>query len=282
LQRLETRSIKTIAITGATSGIGLATAEALLSKGNQLIFLARNLEKAKKLIQNLPNPENVKLIECDLAKLASVKKAGEELSKIVDKLDVLINNAGGTFKERTETKDGIEMHLAVNHISHFLLVKTCYQLLEKSNTKIINVSSEAHRAAKIDFSDFNMSKNYGAIKAYGNVKLYNILFTKSLVDRGFNAYALHPGVIDSNFGDELPGFLKVLWKLGKPFMKTTTEGAATSVYLAEVELNQDKNGGYFKNKKLFKESSTAKSKSVREKLWAKSEELIAEKMQAKK
>ncbi|SMG52090.1 NAD(P)-dependent dehydrogenase, short-chain alcohol dehydrogenase family [Marivirga sericea] len=265
---------KTIAITGATSGIGLSTSEELLKKGHQLIFLVRNTKKAEEVIANWANKGNVIIIKCDLADLKSVRKAGEELLQKTDKLDVLINNAGGTFTERLESKDGFELHLAVNHLGHFLLTKILMSLLEKNNTKVINVSSEAHRAGKPDWSDLNLRKKYSTISGYGNAKLYNVLFTKSLADKGLTSYALHPGVIDSGFGDQLPGFFKLMWKLGKPFMKTTREGASTSIYLATNELSTDKNGGYFKDKKVSKASSLANSQAARDRLWEESEEMI--------
>jgi len=265
---------KTIAITGATSGIGLATSEVLLEKGHHLIFLVRNVQKAKDVISAWEKKENVNIIHCDLADLESPRKAGEELLQKTDILDVLINNAGGTFNERLESKDGFELHLAINHLGHFLLTKTIMPLLEKSNTKVINVSSEAHRAGNPDWSDLNLKKSYSAIKGYGNAKLYNILFTKSLVDRGLTSYALHPGVIDSGFGDSLPAFFKILWKLGKPFMKSTREGASTSIYLTTNDLSAEKNGAYFKDKKVKKASSIANSKAARERLWEESEKMI--------
>ncbi len=193
----------TIAITGATSGIGFETAKAILEKGHKVIFLIRNIEKAESLIENIPQKENITLIACDLADLASVKQASLKLMETKEQLDVLINNAGGTFNGRYESKDGFELHLAVNHFGHFLLVKNCFDYLKKCNTKIVNVSSEAHRAGHLDFSDLNQEKKYSGIKAYGNAKLCNILFTKSLADKGLTSYALHPGVIDSGFGDNL-------------------------------------------------------------------------------
>ena len=265
---------KTIAITGATSGIGLATSKVLLEKGNHLIFLVRNTEKAEKLIADWDKKENVSIIECDLADLTSVRKAGEKLLEKPKTLDVLINNAGGTFNERLESKDGFELHLAVNHLGHFLLAKILMPLLEKSKTKIINVSSEAHRAGKPDWSDLNLQKKYSTILGYGNAKLYNVLFTKSLADKGLTSYALHPGVIDSGFGDSLPGFFKLMWKLGKPFMKTTREGASTSIYLATNKLSADKNGAYFKDKKVTKASAAANSQAARDRLWEESEKMI--------
>ncbi|ADR22273.1 short-chain dehydrogenase [Marivirga tractuosa] len=265
---------KTIAITGATSGIGLATSEELLKKGHHLIFFVRNTEKAQQLIAKWDKKENVKIIKCDLADLKSVRQAAEELLEKMDQLDVLINNAGGTFNERFESKDGFELHLTVNHLGHFLLTKILMPLLEKSNTTVINVSSEAHRAGKPDWSDLNLKKKYSTILGYGNAKLYNILFTKSLADKGLTSYALHPGVIDSGFGDQLPGLFKLMWKLGKPFMKTSREGASTSIYLATNDLPTDKNGAYFKDKKVNKASSLANSQAARDRLWEESEKMV--------
>jgi NAD(P)-dependent dehydrogenase (short-subunit alcohol dehydrogenase family) len=267
---------KTIAITGATSGIGLATSEELLKKGHHLIFLVRNTEKAQQLIAKWDEKANVNIIKCDLADLKSVRKAGEELLQKTDQLDVLINNAGGTFNERMESNNGFELHLAVNHLGHFLLTKVLMPVLEKSNAKVINVSSEAHRAGKPDWSDLNLKKKYSTILGYGNAKLYNILFTKSLADKGLTSYALHPGVIDSGFGDQLPGPFKLMWKLGKPFMKTTREGASTSIFLASQNLAADKNGAYFKNKKVKKASSLANSQAARDRLWEESEKMVEE------
>ncbi|PTB91465.1 short-chain dehydrogenase [Marivirga lumbricoides] len=270
--------MKKIAITGATSGIGLETAKALYEKGNELIFLVRNIKKAEGLIKEWSGGDRVEIIECDLANLQSVRNAARQLLTTYKELDVLINNAGGTFEERKESKEGLELHFAINHMGHFLLVRELYSFLQKSNTKIINVSSEAHRAGKLDFNNLQLTHNYSVIKGYGNAKLCNILFTKSLAKRGFTSYALHPGIIDSGFGDNLSTPFKLLWKLGKPFMKSAREGASTSIYLAQNELPKALNGSYFKNKKPTHSSSDSKNEALQEKLWKYSEEIIAEKL----
>jgi len=268
-----------IAITGATSGIGLETAKVLLQKGHQLIFLVRDVAKAENILKDIDQAGNVEIISCDLADLASVKNAAHQLQKQTEKLDVLINNAGGTFKERNESKDGYELHLAVNHLGHYLLVNNCLEYLKKHNTKIINVSSEAHRAAKLDFKDLNLESDYSTIRAYGNAKLYNILFSKSLADNGLTSYALHPGVINSGFGDNLGPLLKLFWFLGKPFMKNTRQGASTSIYLATNTLDDSKNGAYFKDRKVISCSKEANKKATRDKLWEESEKLVEEFME---
>ena len=259
-----------IAITGGSSGIGWETAKALLEKGHELTFLVRNVEKMRSLLEENNIQQSYQIIECDLAHLSSVGAAAQEIKQQQLKLDVLINNAGGTFEERKESKDGFELHFAVNHLGHFYLFHQLESLLEQSQTKIINVSSEAHKAAKVNFDDLNLEKDYSSIKAYGNAKLYNILFTKSLADKGFTSYALHPGVIDSSFGDNLNGFFKLLWKLGKPFMKSAREGATTSIYLAINSLSSDMNGQYFKDRKPASCTKAAKSERMRKQLWEKS------------
>ncbi len=273
--------MKKIAITGATSGIGFETAKALLEKGHELIFLVRSPAKAVDLLDKFPNSDKIQIVKCDLADLKTVQNAAEELLASNTHLDVLINNAGGTFEKRICSKDGLELHLAINHIGHFFLVKELWALLEKSKTKIINVSSEAHKAGKINFHDLNLEKDYSTIRAYGNAKLYNVLFTKSLVQKGFESYALHPGVIDSGFGDNLSGPFKVMWKLGKPFMKTTREGASTSIYLALNDISKDLNGSYFKDKKPVRSSSDSNNSAIQDKLWKASEEILAEKVSDK-
>ncbi|MBK6267120.1 SDR family oxidoreductase [Marivirga sp. S37H4] len=270
--------MKKIAITGATSGIGLETAKALLEKGNHLIFLIRDIKKGKQMLASMPNAENVQIISCDLAELSSVKKAAEELLKTNDHLDVLINNAGGTFEKRLESKDGLELHFAINHLGHFLLVKELIPLLKKSHTKIINLSSEAHKAGKLDFNDIHLKNKYSTLKAYGNAKLCNVLFTKSLARKGFTSYSLHPGVIDSGFGNNLSGLFRLMWKLGKPFMKSPRQGASTSIYLALNELPKEQNGVYFKNRKPFRSSVDSRNTAIQDKLWEISEKLVTEKL----
>lgn len=271
-----------IAITGATSGIGWETLIKVLPEVNQVFLLARNQAKAEKLLDTIPAElsKKVSFVVCDFSDLDSVKNAAETVVSMTDHLDCLVNNAGGIFDRKELTNDGKEMSFAANHLGHFLLTnKLIPLLLAAKNPKVINVSSEAHRMAKPDFSDLNFEKNsYNSFLAYANVKLYNILFSKSLVDKygqaGLQSFSLHPGVVRTNFAGETKGFFKFLWKLARPFMISAEDGARTSVYLINSEIPENLNGSYFKNRKPTNPSSLARSQKIREKLWSTSEILL--------
>jgi retinol dehydrogenase-12 len=271
-----------LAITGPTSGIGAVTFHQLTPICEQVFFLARNEAKAKEEISKLPPHEQSKVsyVYIDLADMDSVNMAALEIKKMTDHLDLLINNAGGIFQKKTMTKDNFELTLSSNHLGHFLLTnKLMPILLNAKNPKVINVSSEAHKAAKVNFEDLNyIQTHYSAFTAYANVKLFNILFTKSLVEKfgknGLRSYALHPGVVKTNFGNEAGGIFKLFWWMAKPFMIDAQEGAKTSIFIAKSQLPESQNGFYFKNSKPGSPFKNAISKNMRDKLWAKSEALL--------
>ncbi|AEL26438.1 SDR family NAD(P)-dependent oxidoreductase [Cyclobacterium marinum] len=263
-----------IAITGATSGIGTEKVKALAPLCEQMFLLVRDEKKARDLIQSLPShQEKISVIYCDLSDLSSVAKTATTLSQKTTHLDVLINNAGGIFPDKTITTEGHELTFCVNHLGHFLLTYLTMPLLTSDKGgKIISVSSEAHRAAKVNEEDLELKNDFSSFKAYANVKLYNLLFTKSLAEK-FNAkkieaYALHPGVVNTNFGTQSKGIFKFLLYLAKPFMISPKEGAQTGIHLATHQLDPKSNGGYFKKRKLAKASKDASSKKLRDLLWA--------------
>jgi NAD(P)-dependent dehydrogenase (short-subunit alcohol dehydrogenase family) len=272
---------KTIVITGTTSGIGTQTAIALAGEGHTIYMLVRNVAKGEREKRNIlvqTRNANVHVVECDLANLSSVHKAADELKAKLGSINVLINNAGGIFQQRGLSKDGFEMTFAANHLGHFLLTLSLMPLLEKGQARIINISSEAHKAAKVDFDDLQSEKSYKSIKAYGAAKLFNIYFAQSLAekyaDKGITAYSLHPGVVDTRFWIDYKGFFKFLLKLGRRFMVTAKQGAETPVYLATQPGIENLSGLYFKNKEVAKPAAIAHDAQAREKLWAISEQLV--------
>ena len=187
-------------------------------------------------------------------------------------MDLLINNAGGIFPEKSITTNGHELTFSVNHLGHFLLTQlTLPLLISGEGAKIINVSSEAHKAAKINKEDLELKNDFSSFKAYANVKLYNILFTKSLAEKfgnkGIAAYALHPGVVNTNFGTQSKGIFKFFLFLAKPFMISPKKGAQTGIYLATNQLSPKNNGGYFKKRKLAEVTQDGSSKMLRDLLW---------------
>lgn len=274
---------KKIAITGATSGIGKATTHKLLAQGHQLFLLIRSLEKGERMLAEWKlDTQHVTLIHCDLADLNSVQKAAGELKSKMDTLDVLLNNAGGIFPERYESAQGLEYTFAMNHLGHFYLTLQLLPLLEKAEeARIVNVSSEAHKAAKFDLDDLQLTRKYAPMQAYGNAKLFNIYFANGLAEclqeKGITANSLHPGVVNTNFGEAFKGGWKVLLKLMKPFMIGPNKGAETSVYLATSPKVKGVTGKYFKNKKPVKPSALAQNQEMQRDIWKISEEILQEK-----
>lgn len=271
----------TTVITGATSGIGEATAIALAKKGHALYLLVRDTEKGEVLKQKLiaqTNNKDIYIIKCDLADLASVVKAADELISKLFNINVLINNAGGMFSDYNTSKDGFEMTFAINHLGHFLLTERLMPLLQKAHARIINVSSDLHQAGKPRFGNLKSPVGYSAVRAYGDSKLFNIYFTKSLskryTDSGVTAYALHPGVVKTQFNAKLTGWLKFFFTLSTPFAITAEKGAETSIYLATAPKLEINSGSYYVKKKAKATAPIVNDKDARDKLWQLSEELI--------
>jgi retinol dehydrogenase 13 len=272
----------TILITGANSGIGLAAAKQLATQGAELIVMCRSKEKGEATLQEIKqrtSQANVTYVIGDLASLASLKKAAEQITAQYDHLDVLINNAGGYFQEFSKTKDGFETTLGVNHLGSFYFTYLLLDLLKKSpQARIINTSSEAQRLGSIDLDKLMYTReNYDPWRAYAQSKLANILFTKSLAeklhDTHISTYAVHPGVVKSNFGSDMSGLYKWMFALMKPFMISPEQGADTLVWLAtEPSVGSDSGHFWSKRKKqsVHKQATIA---SFRRQFWEISEKL---------
>ncbi len=269
---------KNILITGSSSGIGLASAQILAAQGHRLWLLNRNPEKsaiAVKTIKAKAPTAQLTEVEVDLNDLTSIAKATKSLNEL-SHIDVLIKNAGGLTDKRYLTVDGLEQQFQQNHLGHFALTTALLPLLLGSKATIINVSSEAHRAGRINFDDLQSERSYSSFARYAEVKLMNILFTKALHQRyrqqGLTAYALHPGVVNTRFGEGL-GTNKWLWKLIAPLLISPEKGAATTVFLT-TEAPTNQSGNYFKNKKLSTPASNATLQSNIDRLWDVSEQLL--------
>ena len=274
--------ITTTVITGATSGIGKETALALAKKGHAIYLLVRDVEKGEQVKQQIISASknnDIYVVFCDLADLDSVRAAADTLKGSLAGINVLINNAGGVFAQRELSKDGFEMTFAVNHLGHFLLTNLLLALLVKGQGRVINVSSEAHRMGKPRFKDLQwQDTDYSPLKAYAMAKLFNIYFTRSLAikfgPKGVTAFALHPGLVNSNFGADLGGIGKTLLWLSRPFMITPELGAQTTIFLATANRIDAKSGQYFKNKEVQSPSALAIDDLNRQKLWDLSVEMI--------
>jgi retinol dehydrogenase-12 len=277
---------KQVLVTGASRGIGRATVLGLAKLGANLSLLVRNREAGEKVVEEVRasgSKSRTDLFVADLSSLAEVRRVAKEYTGKHDRLDVLINNAGAINMDREVTADGFERTFATNHLAYFLITEQLLDVIKKSApARIINVASEAHRSAKLDFDDLMQKKrSYAGFNAYCNSKLANILFTKELSKRleGANVTvnALHPGVIASGFGRNNKGvFGFIMRNLAGPFLGSEESGARTSVYLASSPEVEGKTGLYWKSCKENEPTKDARDAAMATRLWKVSEELIAQ------
>jgi len=272
---------KNVLITGATSGIGEATAIDLAKKGANIFFIARNNLKAQNLSDKIESisGKRSKFFIADLASLKNIKDSALEFISLDIPLHVLLNNAGLINNNRKETVDGFEEVFSINHLAYFYLTHLLLdKLKEGTPSRIINVSSGAHAFVKgFNFDDVNSLKEYKPFKVYGYSKLANILFTKKLSqvleNENITVNCLHPGVVGTGFGQNNGIFSKILFNLSKPFMRSSEKGAETSIYLCSSPDVSDVSGQYFYNCKIAKTTKWARSEEDADRLWNLSKEL---------
>src|SRR5258708_3030239 len=178
---------KTILVTGATSGIGLEASVELARRGARLVLVGRDAEKTKPPqpgVEARGGGKDVSHFLCDFSSLAAIRKLSEEVHARLDRIDVLVNNAGAVEKKRRLTGDGIEATFAVNHLGYFLLTNLLLDVIKKSApSRIVSVASIAHRRATMDFADLGFERGYFIMRAYSRSKLGNILFSNELARR---------------------------------------------------------------------------------------------------
>ena len=275
---------KVVVVTGATQGIGLETARAMARMGARVVITARDQGKADRAIVDLKSStgnDRVESVLVDFASMDSMKKGAADVHGRVGHVDVLVNNAGAIFTERQESKDGLELTFATNHIGYFLWTQLHLDLLQKAPAaRVVSVSSDAHKAARngVAFDDLERRRGYSGFGVYGESKLMNILFTRELARRlaatSITANCLHPGVIASGFGTNNGGLLGFATRHLSPFFLTTPEkGAATSIHLASSPDVDGITGRYFASCREASTTRHAKDDRAAARLWSLSEEI---------
>jgi retinol dehydrogenase 12 len=243
---------KRVLITGGTSGIGEVAARELARQGANVVIAARNEQKAQNTIrtirQETGNP-NVDYLIADLSSMQQVRDLAAEFRRCYDRLDVLINNAGMFNLKTKKSADGIEMTWALNHLHYFLLTLLLVDMLvDSAPARVINVSSNSHLAARIDFQALRENKMKAFYSGYGQTKLANVYFTYELARRlqstGVTVNALHPGLVATGFGPR-DGISRFIMDLLKPFSLTPEQGAQTILYLAASPQVANVTGKYF-------------------------------------
>ena len=267
---------KTIFITGANTGIGRATAEALGARGARLWLAGRSEERTKPVVDAIRAGGNleVRFLALDLGELASVRRAAETFLESGEPLDVLLNNAG-LAGARGLTKDGFELTFGVNHLGHFLLTQLFTErLVSTERSRVVNVSSRNHyKADGIDWDALRAeTKSRTGLPEYAVSKLCNVLHAKELGrrlgDRGVTTYSLHPGRIASDVWRSVPWPIRPLMTL---FMKSNSEGAATSIHCAVSAAAADESGLYYDSCRPVEPSRLALDALLAAELWERSE-----------
>ncbi|MCR5489069.1 MAG: SDR family oxidoreductase [Saccharofermentans sp.] len=271
---------KTAIVTGANSGMGMATVRALSDMGARVIMLCRSEKRGREALERLNSekPRDLDLILCDLGDYDSVRSFVSKVRESYSHIDILVNNAGFISLDRQETKEGLERQFGINHIGHFLLTTSLLDLMGKGS-RIVVVASGAHKTGKIHFDDINLHNGFNVFKAYSQSKLANVLFTRELArrvkDKGITVNCCHPGAVATNIGiDRETGFGKTVTGLLKPFFQTPEQGAGTAVFLATDDSVADVSGEYFYKCKIAKSSKRSKDMELAKELFEFSEKLI--------
>ncbi len=273
---------KLCVVTGATDGIGRVTARALAERGAEVVLVGRNAAKGAevcKAIHRSSRNGRVRFEQADLSSQAEIRALAERLAAAGAAIDVLVNNVGALFNRRRESVDGIEMTFALNHLGYFLLTGLLLESLKASAAaRIVNVASQAHRGAQMDFDDPQGAKRYRGMRAYSQSKLANILFTYRLAalleGTTVTANCLHPGFVASAFGQDNGWLFNTVLKVVMRLSAIDVEaGARTSVHVATSAEVAGVSGRYFDKCREATSSLASRDEESGRRLWELSESL---------
>jgi retinol dehydrogenase-12 len=266
---------KSCLVTGGTAGIGFVTARELVRGGASVTIVGRDLargEAAVAAIRTATGSDAIDFVAADLSDQSQLRPFAQAFRERQPKLDVLVNNAGGMFGHRQLSAEGIEMTFALNHLNYFLLTHLLLpSLAAAAPSRIVNVASEAHRGATLDFDDLQGEMRYDRWLAYKRSKLANLMFTyelsRRLAERGVTVNALHPGFVATDIGVRYAFVPGLLWWLGKFAAVSPEKGAATSIYLASAPEVAQISGRYFVECRPARSSAASQDREAAQRLW---------------
>ena len=271
-----------IVVTGATGGIGKATAMGLAALGARVGIVGRDRARltasADELRLGSANDE-IDTFEADLSAQAQVRRVAAEVQEQYPRLDVLVNNVGGLWAHRHVTSDGLELTFALNHLAPFLLTSLLVgRMVAAGRGRIVTVTSSAESFGRIDFDDLQSTKSYSGQRAYNQSKLANVLFTYELARRlngtTVTVNAVHPGVTNTSFGvADQPRSYSMSW-MARPFMRSPERGADSVVWAASSSELDGVTGGYFHDRRPKRSSERSHDEATAKRLWQVSEELV--------
>lgn len=267
---------RTIVITGASDGVGAAAARALSAGDARLVLIGRTPDK----VERIASETGAEGIVADFSRLDAVRDLADDLLSRCERIDVLVNNAGGIFDQRTVTGDGYELTFQVNHLAPFLLTGLLRARLTQSQGQVITTASDAHRRGRLDLTDLQLARRWTKWRAYNNSKLANILFTREFHRRyvldGVAAASFHPGLVASGFGLNDSGLTGWFYRSGlRRVMVTPEQGADTLVWLAEGTPPRDwASGEYYVDRRIARPSRAARDDVLARALWDASARLV--------
>ena len=274
----QTMAGRTVLVTGASDGIGAETARVLAARGATVHVTGRSAEKLRPVAEAVGTEPLV----ADFSRLDDVRRLAEQVGERVEKLDLLMNNAGGTFAPRNRTPDGHEPNFQINHLAPFLLTNLLRSKLAAAGSSlVVNTSSIGNLMGKIVLDDLDYEHRRAIeFPAYGTGKLMNIVFTRGITQRwsedGIVSVAVHPGPVGSSFGRD-SWFVGLLYRTPLKRFGTISvpDGAAPLIVLAERGPDTEINGRYFSRFKIDgRESKQAHDQSVIDGLWEKSAAIV--------
>jgi NAD(P)-dependent dehydrogenase (short-subunit alcohol dehydrogenase family) len=279
----DTMKGKICLVTGATNGIGKATALALAQMGATVVIVGRNPAKCAAAVSEIKHSSGNDAVEAliaDLSIMAEVQHVADQFKAKHQKLHVLVNNAGGAFLKRQVTSEGFEKTFALNHLNYFLLTRLLLDTLKASApARIVNVASDAHKAAQLDFDDLQSEKGRFSLAAYGRSKLATVVFSYELARRlsgtGVTCNVLHPGLVRTGFASNLGVVPSAVIGFFMRFVGLTPEqGAQTSVYLASSPEVENVSGKYWEKSKVVRSGRAAYDEATWTRLWDVSDTMV--------
>lgn len=272
-----------VLVTGATGGIGRATAEGLAAMGARVAITGRDAGRTGAVAREIRTASGaqVDVLVADLSSQSEVRRLAADALECLPRIDVLVNNVGGYWNTRRVTRDGLEHTFALNHLAPFLLTELLLDRLKLgASSRVVTVASHAHAQGTIDFDDLHGERSYSGARAYNQSKLANVLFTYELARRlqgsGVVAHALHPGVVSTRFGREDPGRTqRLVVPFIRPLMKSPANGAATSIHAACDPGLAHVTGCYLSDSRAKRSSDLSYDRSTAARLWQVSADLVS-------
>jgi NAD(P)-dependent dehydrogenase (short-subunit alcohol dehydrogenase family) len=270
-------------VTGATRGIGRATAQQLAELGATLVLVCRRREDGERVasaLAELRRAPRALVVTADLSSQSAIRQAADVIRDHHPRVHVLVNNAAVIPPTRETSVDGLEMQLAVNHLAYFLLTNLLLdRLAAGAPSRVVSVSSGAHQGGTIDFADLQSERRYDPVRVYGRTKLANVLFTYELARRvraaGITANCLHPGVVATGLLADYMKTPMVDGAIASTFGESAEQGSETSVYLAASPEVEGVTGRYFVDRKEKRSSPASYDEGLQRRLWEESERLTA-------